>query len=140
MRARLAGDAHALLLRAADQINALRRRDVQDVQPAAGQLRHGYLAIDADLLRRAGVAGDAAGAGRGGAGLDGLVLLASRFAQVNVHVDQAGTDDAVLRVDGRIGDSGLRSDAEDVAIADPELSDLIEVLRRIDDPSAANAD
>ena len=30
-----------------------------------------------------------AGHGRGGAGGDGLVLLAARFAQVDVHVDQA---------------------------------------------------
>ena len=52
VRAGLAGDAHAALLAAADQLDAAGRRDVQDVQPAAGQLGQRDVAVDHDLLGR----------------------------------------------------------------------------------------
>ena len=52
VRAGLAADAHAAQLGPADQIDAAGRRDVQDVQPAAGQLGQGDVAVDHDLLGR----------------------------------------------------------------------------------------
>ena len=62
----------------------------------------GGLAVEGRLgVGHAGDRRDAAGQRRRGAGGDGLVLLAARLAQVDVHVDQAGADDLARGVEGR---------------------------------------
>ncbi len=50
VRAGLAADADAALPGAADEVDAAGRGDVQDVQPAAGQLRQRDVAVDHHLL------------------------------------------------------------------------------------------
>lgn len=52
MRAGLAGDADAAGLAAADEVDAAGRRDMQDVQPAAGDLGQLDVAMNHDLLGR----------------------------------------------------------------------------------------
>ena len=52
VRTGLAGDADAALSGPADQVDAAGRGDVQDVQPAAGQLGQGDVAVDHHLLGR----------------------------------------------------------------------------------------
>ena len=95
----------------------------------------GGLAVDGRLgVGHAGHRRDAAGQRRGGAGGDGLVLLAARLAQVDVHVDQAGTDDLVGGVDGAVGvQVGPRAEREDAVALDPEVGDGVEILGRVDD-------
>ena len=62
------------------------------------------LAVDGRLgVGHARDAGHAAGQGGGGAGGDGLVLLAARLAEVDVHVDQPGADDLAGGVEGGVG-------------------------------------
>src|SRR6516225_10137000 len=89
----------------------------------------------------AGDGRDAAGQRRRRAGADRLVLLAARFAQVDVHVDQPRTDDLVGGVKGAIGlRRGMRPHAEDVLAANPQVANLIEVLSGVDDPAVADAE
>ena len=72
---------------------------------------------------------DAAGQGRRRAGGDGLVLLAARLAQVDVHVDQAGADDLAGGVEGPVGlQVRLGTDADDALALDPQVGHLVEVL------------
>ena len=70
------------------QVDELGRRLAVEGRLGVGHARH----------RR-----DAAGQGRRRAGGDGLVLLAARLAQVDVHVDQAGADDLARGVEGAVG-------------------------------------
>ena len=76
-------------------------------------------------IGHAGDRRDAAGDGRRGPGGDGLVLLPTGLAEVDVHVDPAGGNDQVRRVDGAIGCSaGLLADAEDAIVFDPQIGDM----------------
>ena len=66
----------------------------------------GGLAVDRRLgVGNAGDRGETAGQGGGGAGVDRFVLLASRLAQMDVHVDQPGRDDLARGVDFGVGDA-----------------------------------
>jgi hypothetical protein len=66
--------------------------------------RNGVGAVRGRIRIRHGQdAGEAAGRRGARAGGDGFLLRAARFAQVDVHVDQAGRDDEALRVDDRHG-------------------------------------
>src|SRR5206468_5031808 len=83
---------------------------------------------------------DPAGQRRGGAGRDRLVLLAPRLAQVDVHVDQARADDLARGVEGAVGPQVLlRPDPGDAVALDPQVGDLVEVLRRVDHPAVGDA-
>ncbi len=64
------------------------------------------------------------------AGGDRLVLLVARLAEVDVNVDQARADDHPLGVDDDLGLLVAPSHRQDPAAADPEIADLVEVLRR----------
>src|SRR5262249_6655523 len=75
---------------------------------------------------------DTAGQRRGGAGGDGLVLLAARLAQVDVHVDQARADDQAVRVERAVSAKvRLRVEANNAAIVNPQVGDLIDSLGRV---------
>ena len=53
---------------------------------------------------------------------------------------QPGVDDQAGRVDGPVGGAaGLRADAEDAIVLDPQVGDGVEVLRRIDDAAVRDA-
>ena len=91
------------------------------------------LAVEGRLgVRHARHRGDAAGQGRRRAGGDGLVLLAARLAQMDVHVDQAGADDLARRRRwcGRRCSSGCGPMPRMRSSRDPQVGDLVEVLRR----------
>ena len=86
-------------------------------------------------VRHAGHRRDAAGHGRGRAGGDGLVLLATRFAEVDVHVNEAGGDDEPGAVEDSVG-GPRRCGAEDDAVGEPEIGNGVELARRVDHPAA----
>ena len=69
---------------------------------------------------------DAAGDGRGRAGGDGLVLLAARLAQVDVHVDEAGRDDQPGAVEGPVGGRRDCGAEPRTAVGEPEVGDGVE--------------
>jgi hypothetical protein len=84
-------------------------------------------------------AGEAARRRRARAGGDGFLLAAARFAQVDVHVDEAGRDDEALRVDDGHGGILRRGGAfGDASVDDEEIADFVPARGGIDDPSAAN--
>ena len=84
---------------------------------------------------------DAASQRRRRAGADRLVLLTPRLAQMDVHVDEAWTDDLAGGIEGAIGlRRGMWPHAEDVFAANPHVANLIEVLRGINDSAIGNAD
>ena len=101
----------------------------------------GRLAVDGRLgVGHARDAGDAARQCRGRAGGDGLVLLAARLAQVDVHVDQPRADDLAAGVDGAVGvQVRPGADGENAAVLKPDVGDLVDALRRIDDPAVGDA-
>ncbi len=80
--------------------------------------------------------GHAAGQRGRGAGGDRLVLFIARLAQMNVHVDQPGTDDHALGIDDDLGLLVAAARRQDPPAADPEIADLVEVLAGVDDPAA----
>ncbi len=100
--------------------------------PLAGEL-DGPLAVDGRVgIGHAGDRGEPAGQRGGRAGLDGLVLLEARLAEVDVHVDQAGRHDFARRVDHRFlpGRGGIVSG--DAAVGQQQVGYAIHLLRWID--------
>ena len=110
------GKTLALPARLACRVDELGRRLTVQGRLGVGHARH----------RR-----DAAGQRRRRAGADRLVLLAARLAQMDVHVDEAGTDDLARGVEGAVGlRRRVRSHAEDLLAANPQIGNLVDVLRR----------
>ena len=94
------------------------------------------LAVDRrDRVGHAGHRGDAAGQRGRGAGGDRLVFLVARLAEVDVDVDQARADDQPAGVDHDLGLLVARARRQDLAPADPEVADLVDVLAGVDDPA-----
>ena len=81
----------------------------------------------------AGDGGKPARQGRRRAGGDGLVVFASRLAQVNVHVDQARRDDFAAGVDDQVLAVARRVVAGDAAVLDEQIGHAIQLLAGIDD-------
>src|SRR5205085_10121677 len=69
-----------------------------------------------------------------------LLVSKTRFAQMDVHVDETGGNDQTLGVD--LGDFGLRivdcGLIGDSAAHDYKIADFITPVRRIDDAAIAN--
>ena len=85
-----------------------------------------------------GHVGEAAVDGRGGARLDGLLVLEAGVAEVDVHVHEAGDEVLVVRVDDgralggleRLGHSG------DLVALDQNVAEAVETDLRVDDVGA----
>ena len=80
----------------------------------------------------------AAGQGGAGAGGDRLVLFVARLAQMDMNVDQSRTNDHALGVDDDLGLFVAPSHRQNPAAADPEIANLVDVLRGVDDPAAGD--
>ena len=72
------------------------------------------------------------------AGRDRLVLFVARLAKMNVNVDQARANDHSPGIDDDLGLFITPAQRQDPAPADPEIADLVDVLRGVDDPPAAD--
>ena len=89
--------------------------------------------------------GDAAGRGRLARGREGLAIFRTGFADERTQVDQSRRDDLVAAVDdlGAFRHAG-RADptlaVADEAVGDQQITDEIEVARRIDDPCVGEQD
>ena len=93
------------------------------------------------VQRRVGIgnAGDRsepAGQGGGRAGLDGLVLLAPRFAKMNVHVDQARGDDLARGVEHLILTVRKGVVGGNTAVPHEEVHDPVHRLAGVDHAAA----
>ena len=120
--------------------------DRKDVRlPGSLSLEHdelgGGLGVDRGQgVGHAGDGGHPAGQGGTGAGGDGLILLIPGLAEMDVDVDQAGTDDHPPGVDHDLGLLRAAAHRQDSPPADPEVADLVEPLTRVDDPPAGDLD
>ena len=86
--------------------------------------------------------GEAAGRRRGGAAGDVLFVLEPRRPQMRVHVHESGRDHMARGVDhARRSQRQLGADLADAhepAIVDQHVADPVDIVRRIDNPAAAN--
>jgi hypothetical protein len=83
---------------------------------------------------------EAAGRGRGEAGVDRLRVLAPRLAQVRVQVDEAGAHEQAGRVEHlRIGAARVQplADALDETVAQENVPAGVDARGRVDQPAAA---
>jgi predicted aspartyl protease len=59
---------------------------------------------------------------------------------VDVHIDQAGADDLACRLIDTVGVKfRVRPEADDALAAEPDIRDLVDALRRIDDPAVGDS-
>jgi len=72
-----------------------------------------------------------AGQGGGRAGLDRLIVLPARLAEVDVHVDQPGGHDLVGGVEDRLAPLGRHVVAGDAAAVDQEVGHAVHLLAGI---------
>ena len=84
--------------------------------------------------------GEAAGRSGTGAAFYRLLVLLARLAQVDVHVDQPRSHHQTLGVDdlGATPRTQALTQPDDLAVLDQDIADRVEILRRIDDPAAAD--
>ena len=85
--------------------------------------------------------GETACCGRPGTGRNRLDVLATRLAQMTVHVDEPWRNDEAIAIDdlGAIGRVDAATAVRDHAICDQQVADDIQSLRRIDQcPTAQN--
>jgi hypothetical protein len=102
-------------------------------------LGHPSVVVHGNGVGHARDRGEAPGHGRCSPGRHGLLVLLTGFAQVHVHVDEAGTDDHVrrnldhhrVRLDGEIP-----SDPRDPIAFEQEIESTVSAIGRIDDPSS----
>ena len=86
-------------------------------------------------VRHAGNRRESAGDGGSGAGRHRLLVRLPRLAQMDMHVDEAGTDDETGRHldDGGAVDRKVPSNRGNRAIRDQDVARAIDCLRGIDD-------
>ncbi len=97
-------------------------------------------------VRHAGHRGEPAARRGTGPGLDGLLLLLARLAQMNVDVHEPRADDRPrdlyhLRraVPAHVGGRVL-APSGNTAVRDPEILDAVDAARGVEDPTAADAE
>ena len=109
----------------------------EDLFGNAGVIVHGV------RVRHAGDGREAARHRGGGAGRHGLLVRLPRLAQVDVHVDEAGTDNEAGRQvdDGRTVDrKQIRADRGDDAVRHQDVGPAVDRLERIDDVPPSQED
>ena len=89
-------------------------------------------------VRHAGHRGHAAGQGGARTGRDRLVLFVPRLTKMNVNVDQPRANDHAPGIDHDLGLFVAPAHGQDPAPADPQIANLVDVLRGVDDPPAAD--
>ena len=83
--------------------------------------------------------GETSGGGGGGAGGDGFFVALSGLAQVDVQIDEAGSDDQAAGIEFLVGaaaDFVGQSDLGDAAIAQKDVHGRVDLRRRIDQVAA----
>ena len=82
--------------------------------------------------------GEATVNGSAGTGLDGLLVLIARIAEVDVHVDEAGDKVLALGVDdlGALGGLDGLGDLDDLLAIDQDVANAVDVDLGIDDVSS----
>jgi hypothetical protein len=120
----------------ADRVDAREPRGVG----APHDLRDDRRRVERRLgVRHARDGGEPARDGRRRPGRDRLLLRLPRFAQVDVHVDEARRHDRVRRVnDPRVVFVDVLGDRDDEPVFDQDVAIRVDPLHRIDDPSAFN--
>lgn len=86
----------------------------------------------------AGDAGESAGGGGAGAAGDGFLFLVSGFAEVDVHVDEAGGDEQAVGVDDGVGAGAIGPEVGDLAVFEEEVGLFVELVGRVDHPAAGD--
>jgi len=86
----------------------------------------------------AGDAGESAGGGGAGAAGDGFLFLVSGFAEVDVHVDEAGGDEQAVGVDDGVGAGAIGPEVGDLAVFEEEVGLFVEPVGRVDHPAAGD--
>src|SRR5581483_9883362 len=75
------------------------------------------------------------------AGADRLVLFAAWLTQMDVHVDETRTYDFARGIEDAISlCRGMRPHAQDVLATNPQVGNLINALRRVDDPDIGDTE
>ena len=137
------GDVGELLafLSARDRADRIHASEARFRGAAQDQLGDAGVIVHRRRIGHARDRGEAAGDRGRRAGGDRLLVLLPRLAQMDVHVDQAGTDHQPRRhvhdfAAIRQADRQIAPDARDAIAVDEQIERAVEAGRRVDHPSA----
>jgi hypothetical protein len=99
---------------------------------------HGRLIVGDRLgIGHCAQGGEPSGGGGASACFDGLDVLASRFTQVAMHIDESGADDGTGAIENvhAVGNVAPEILLGDAATDYQQVPRIVDVLRRIDNPA-----